>query len=91
MPITVEVLEALFPADDKGNQRSFEFDHEIGKFSGTVVLSEFRGLSVPTRQERVWDRLKEKFGAEAAEISLVLTYSPEEWSEVGDSHLRAAG
>ena len=82
MPVTVEALQALFPKSDYGDFSSFEFDNAIGKFVGHVVHHEFRGLAVPERQERIWKLFRETFGEEANEISLVLTYSPEEWEEI---------
>ena len=91
MPVTLEALDALFPTDELGNQAAFEFDEGIHKFTGTVVRRDFRGLAVPDRQKIVWDFLRGEFGEEAVEISLVLTYTPEEWNEVGNGNLRAAG
>ncbi|HTQ08561.1 MAG TPA: hypothetical protein VMI31_00675 [Fimbriimonadaceae bacterium] len=80
---------AAFPGGNAyGDFASFEYDSGIQKFVGDVVSHEFRGVAVPERQRWVWDRLREVFGDESQEVSLVLTYSPEEWAEVGE---RAAG
>jgi acid stress-induced BolA-like protein IbaG/YrbA len=90
MPITVEALENLFPRDDLGNKSEFEFDEQIEKFTGHVISREFQGVAVPARQGLVWDRIREAFGDESQRISLVLTFTPEEWEEVGDDPLREA-
>ena len=85
MPLTVKRLEAAFPQKNEiGDFASFEYDEGIGRFVGDVVNHEFRGVTVSERQRWVWDRLREAFGEESQEVSLILTYSPEEWEEVGD-------
>ncbi len=83
MPISEEALNALVPMNDYGDFAKFEFDSSIDRFVGDVVHHEFRGLNVPERQKRIWDLLDERFGEESQRVSLVLTYSPEEWEEVG--------
>lgn len=83
MPVTAEALNALLPANDRGDFAEFEFDDRIERFTGHIVHHEFRGLSVPERQDWIWRRLREEFGDEASQVSLVLTFSPEEWAEVG--------
>lgn len=83
MPITVESLEALFP-NDNGNSRSFEFDHGIERFVGQVIWREFSGVSVPERQKRVWAIIRDAFKEESQSVSLVLTFTPEEWAEINE-------
>jgi len=85
MPLTVERLNAVFPqGNDYGDFARFEYDSAIQRFTGEVISHEFIGLAVPERQKRIWDRLRESFGEEAQEVSLVLAFSPIEWEEVGD-------
>jgi acid stress-induced BolA-like protein IbaG/YrbA len=52
------------------------------------VNHEFRGVAVPERQRWIWNRLRDKFGEDATQVSLVVAYSPDEWEDVGT---RAAG
>ena len=83
MPITIEELNALVPLNGReGDFAAFDKDEAIGRFVGHVVHHEFRGLSVPERQKRIWDLLRERFGDQSQEVSLVLTYSPDEWEEI---------
>ena len=82
--MTTEELCALFPVDDLGNNCDFEFDESIGKFVGHIINRQFRGLTIANRQEQVWETIRHAFGEEASQVSLVLTFTPEEWDEVGD-------
>ncbi len=83
--MTIETLEAAFPQQKEiGDFASFEYDNGIERFVGDVINHEFRGVPVPERQRWVWDRLRETFGEESQMVSLVLTYTPDEWEEVGD-------
>jgi hypothetical protein len=82
MSISVEALQALFPEDDRGNVTRFEYDEFIRKFTGHIVRRDFRRLSISARQKKVWEAIRSKFGPEASEVSLVLTFAPEEWAEV---------
>jgi len=85
MSLTVESLSALFPSDENGNVCHFAYDSDLGKYVGDVVNREFRGLSVAERQRRIWDRIRESFGSDLQEISLVLAFSPEEYVEAMDA------
>ena len=84
MEMTIEALNAIVPKNDYKDFAEFEFDASLGKFVGHIVHHEFRGLPVAERQRRIWDELRRVFGEDVQRISLVLTYSPDEWEEVGD-------
>ena len=82
--MTAEGLEALFPSDEHGNTSSFEYDTGIQRFVGHVICRDFRGVSISQRQKQVFATIEEQFAEEAQLVSLVLTFTPEEWDEVNE-------
>jgi hypothetical protein len=82
--ISVEALNALVPKSEYGDFAKFEFDEELGMYVGDVVHHEFTGVAVAERQRRIWELIRKTFGEDAQEVSLVLTFSPAEWQEVGE-------
>ena len=84
MPLTADDLEAAFATSNQEDLASFEFDDGIGKYTGHVVHRDFRGVSIPDRQRIAWEVLRRRFGEDSQQVSLVLTYSPAEWEEIGE-------
>jgi len=49
--------------------------------TGFLVRKDWRGADFPERQRELHDFLEERFGAESGDVSLILTFTPEEYAE----------
>ena len=67
------VLETAFP--------DISVDTEVlpdGRISGSVVWAGFAGLDEVDRQTKVRDVLRQELGADAQQVGVLLTYTPDE-------------
>ncbi len=62
------------------------FDLEVvnGHLSGMVVAEEFGDMSHLDRQRKVWEQIRADLGPDAADVGLLLLYSPDEANAVLD-------
>jgi stress-induced morphogen len=72
----IRVLRAAFP------DAEFEIDRDAttGKIGGRMVSAAFAGRSFLQRQNRIHNLLRREFGPEAQELSLIFTYTPQEYA-----------
>ena len=55
-----------------------------GHLSGMVVAQEFDDMTHLERQRSIWSQIRKDLGTEAAEVGMLLLYSPEEMDAVED-------
>jgi hypothetical protein len=81
-----EQLEKLVKTDS--NER-FEVRRERldGGVTGYLVRKDWRGVSPSQRQRQLSEFLEEHFGAAAADVSLILTFTPEEYEAWAEDQL----
>jgi len=72
-----------------GETVEFEFDEDIKKIIGHVVLAKFRSMGVAERLGFVWAAIRDRFGANSQDVSLVLAFSPEEWAAMNEQSASA--
>jgi hypothetical protein len=68
-----DILECAFPG--------IKVDTEVlpgGRVSGSVVWEGFAGLDHVDRQSKIRTLLREKLGADAQQVGVLLTYTPAE-------------
>lgn len=71
-------LETYFP----GAIGCFDRDSGSGKIVGDLVWDQFDNVEFLERQRRVFMRLREVFGLDAQQISLIFTYTPDEYHDL---------
>ncbi|MCC6442241.1 MAG: hypothetical protein IT210_02170 [Armatimonadetes bacterium] len=69
----IDILRAAFP----GMEVTLEA-LPGGRLSGRVVWEGFSELDQVDRQNRIWEELRRKLGAEARQVGVLLTYTPDE-------------
>ncbi len=72
-----DLLQTAFPGID--------VDFEVlpdGRISGSVVWAGFAELDHVDRQKKIRELLLEKLGAEAQQVGVLLTYTPDEIKEM---------
>ena len=82
MEMTLENLQAAFPSPDEQDLAIIEHDSATGRYSGYLILKAFDGVATSARQKWIWETLREKFGEESVNVSLILAFSPEEWKDI---------
>ena len=90
MEVTLEALNTAFAASSPEDQALFEFDGPSDSYSGYLIRADFRGQITSERQKRIWSTLREKFGENSQEVSLILAFSPEEWEEIQEDMATAS-
>jgi hypothetical protein len=60
----------------------FELRREFsdGGITGYLVRKNWRGVAIPVRQKELGDWLKDRFGDLSSDVSLILTFTPEEFA-----------
>ncbi|MDO8587380.1 MAG: hypothetical protein Q7T82_10095 [Armatimonadota bacterium] len=69
----MDILRESFPG--------IELDIDVlpdGRISGSVVWEGFTGLDQVDRQDKLRSVLREKLGADAQQVGVLLTYTPDE-------------
>lgn len=82
-----EALERV-SAREQGETYDIMDGFSGGALTGYVVRTEFRGVSAAKRQQWLNEFFEDRFGSQARQIGLVLTFTPEEfegWLEDQDA------
>jgi acid stress-induced BolA-like protein IbaG/YrbA len=81
MEVNVENLQSVFASPVEQDQSIFERDGATGRYSGFLIRRDFRRVATSERQKWIWKVLRDNFGDESVNVSLILAFSPEEWKE----------
>ena len=76
-----DIIEALRARFDNATVE-IEFEETTDRFNGHLTWEGFQEVSFLERQRMVYGFLREKFGADAQNISMIFTYTPFEREEI---------
>ena len=75
-----KVLAALEPHFSSDLKADIEFEPTTDRYNGYVLSEDFEGLSFLERQKRVFNILRPALGADVQLISMLFTYTPDEYA-----------
>lgn len=75
-----QVLAALSPRFSSAVTANIVFEPTTDRYNGYVLSEDFAGLSFLERQKRVFDVLRAEIESDVQLISMLFTYTPDEYA-----------
>lgn len=79
--MTQQQLRIFLTKELKLKAPQFRLETWGGRINGSIVSESFTRMGDSERQDRIWNALDRRYGADAKrEVGMLLAFSPEEWN-----------
>ena len=77
--LTQQIKEALEQRFSGADADGITWQQNTERIGGLLLWEGFAGLEHLERQRQIWDLLRNRFAAEAVQVSLIFAYTPHEY------------